>query len=347
MFSRILLIKNFFRDPNKKSWLTMLREMWLYGWVKKEWPTDYFRKFLYRKEIKDITSYLSLKEYYSIIDSKKILVPDMAAILENKLSFSLFAECQRWSIPKSISYNINKNFYFNSKVYQVHSNAELMRFFLEVFKETNETALFVKPISGIGGKGCFLLKQDQLEWQIQKIGDLMLSHNYIHQEKIKQHDTVSNIYSHAINTIRINTYLDTQGKCHIISALMRFGSGNMVTDNESSGGFHVALDIEKECLIGTGKESIVYGSTVHTQHPDTKVLLNGYNIPFIKESLELAKQAASMIPTRVIGWDMAITPQGPVIIEGNSNPSLHMADIAFGGLCKLPLVKTILKEIKD
>lgn len=325
----------------------MIKEMWQYARVKKDWPIDYFRKFLYRKEITNITSYLSLKEYYSIIDSKKILVPDMAAILENKLSFSFLANHYHLPTPKTISYNINNNSFFNSKVYRVHTKAELIHFFSLVFKETNETSLFIKPISGIGGKGCFLLKQEQLERQIQAYGDLLLSHNYIHQETIKQHHTISRLYGYAINTMRINTYLDPQGKCQIISALMRFGSGNMVTDNESSGGFHVGINIEKECLQGMGRGSIAYGSAIHSHHPDTKVLLDGYKVPFIAESLELVKRAAVLIPTRVVGWDVALTPHGPVLIEGNSNPSLHMADIDYGGLCKLPIIQEILKEIKD
>jgi hypothetical protein len=263
------------------------------------------------------------------------------------LSFSLFANHHHLPVPKTISYNINRNFCFNSQVHYINTNTELISFFSKVFNETHETSLFIKPISGIGGKGCFLLNKEELEQQILKHGDELLLNNFIHQEKIKQHDGISKIYADSINTVRINTYLDQYGKCHIISALMRFGSGNMVTDNESSGGFFIGIDLESETLKGKGMQSMEKGGMVHDQHPDSKIILDGFKVPFFKESLQLVKQAALMIPTRIIGWDVAITPHGPIIIEGNSNTSLHMADVAFGGLCKLPIVQEILKEIKD
>ena len=345
--SRVLPLKNFFKDPNKKGGITMLKEIFQYGWAKKEWPTDYFRKFLYRREITDITSYLSLNEYFSIINSKKILVRDLASILDNKLSFSLFANQYQLPTPKIFSYNIKTNFYFNSNYYHITNDAALLSFFDRIFRETHESQLFIKPISGIGGKGCILIKKESLEEQIRNYGTELLLNNFIHQEKINQHDSISKIHSNSVNTMRINTFLDKQGKCNVISALMRFGSGNLITDNESSGGFFIGIDLETETLKGQGKQSMEKGALVHDYHPDSKILLHGLKIPFIKESLQLVKQAAILIPTRIIGWDIAITPQGPLIIEGNSNTSLHMADVAYGGLCKLPIVQQILKEIND
>ncbi len=46
----------------------------------------------------------------------------------------------------------------------------------------------------------------------------------------------------------------------------------------------------------------------------------------------------------MIGWDVAISENGPLIIEGNDNNSLFMSDIAYGGYLKHPLFKEILEE---
>ncbi|WP_372938819.1 sugar-transfer associated ATP-grasp domain-containing protein, partial [Seonamhaeicola sp.] len=254
MLTRVLLIKGFFKDPDKKSVFKIIYELFVYGWAKKEFPTDYFRKFLYRKGVTNITSYLSLKEFYSIIDSKKILVPDIASILESKLSFSMLANKHNLPTPQIMSYNIGRNFYLNSKHYSINSKNELIDFFTKVFTCYKEPALFLKPINGIGGKGCILLSKEQFKLQIEDCFDTLLKHNYLHQEKIVQHPIINKIHPNAINTLRINTYLDTDGKSHIISALMRFGSGNLVTDNESSGGFYIALDIENKALKGIGRQ---------------------------------------------------------------------------------------------
>ena len=73
-------------DKNKKNWFKIFKEAIVFGWIKKELPIDYFRKFLYRKEITDYKNYLSLKEYISIIQSPKMLIPEVTAISNNKLS---------------------------------------------------------------------------------------------------------------------------------------------------------------------------------------------------------------------------------------------------------------------
>src|SRR5690606_7468083 len=146
--------------------------------------------------------------------------------------------------------------------------------------------------------------------------------------------------------LRIHTFLNKQGQAHVISGFMRFGTGQLVTDNVSSGGFFIALNLENESLKGSGQQSITLGGTTFTHHPDSNIKLDGFKIPFLKEALTISCSAATKIPTRIVGWDIAITNQGPIIIEGNHNPCLHTAGLAYGGLSKNPIIQTILKEIK-
>ena len=54
-------------------------------------------------------------------------------------------------------------------------------------------------------------------------------------------------------------------------------------------------------------------------HPITGVRFEGFEIPFFNEAVDLCKRAAMVVPqVQYVGWDVAITPSGPVIIEGNS-----------------------------
>ena len=347
MLSKISLLKYFFKDPDKKSYLKIAKELVVYAWVKKEWPIDYFRKSLYKKNIDNYTEYLSLKQYYSIIESDRILVRDMVDILENKLSFALFAKAQHIPTPKTLSYNFGKCFFYNSQNYHINTPKALKDFFLMVMENSKQNALFIKPISGVGGKNCLLLTKQQLETTGWEAIAPRFNHNYIHQEKIEQHPDINTIYSNAINTLRVNTFLDKAGAPHIISALMRFGSGNLVTDNESSGGFFVAVNTKNGTLTGPGQQTIARSGKTYSTHPDTNTKLEGFKIPFIKEALKLCCETAIKVPTRIVGWDIAITKLGPVIIEGNYNTSLHMADMAYGGLEKNPTIKTIFKEINE
>lgn len=346
MINRALHLKVFFADRNKKNVFKMIKEMVVYGWNKKELPTDYFRKFLYRKGIENYTDFLSLKQYYSIIESKKNLISDIAVILENKLSFDLFACKQGLPSTKTISYNIGNSFYYNSKVYQVFSKEELITFFSMVFNTSKQTCMFLKPISGSRGKDCFKIFNTEFSETLENLGVCILKGNYLHQEALKQHPEINKIHSESINTLRINTYLSPDGKPHLISALMRFGIGPSITDNVSTGGFYVNVDTKREELTGIGRQTIALGGKTYVEHPGSKIRLDGYKIPMLKDAISLAKEAATKVPTRIIGWDFAITDNGPIIIEGNTNPSLHMADVAYGGLCKHPLIQEILKDVK-
>ncbi|MFB9057602.1 sugar-transfer associated ATP-grasp domain-containing protein [Mariniflexile ostreae] len=345
MLSRLKNFQVFLKDKNKKPPFVIAKELIHFGYVKKDLPVDYFRKYLYRKEVLDHTSYLTKKQYYSIIESPKILIPEIAMILDNKLCFSWHAAQNQLPTPKLISYNVRHTYFYNSETYTITNHKALAAFFITVFTDTTQDALFLKPIKGIGGKGCLVLEKAKLKEQILKHGDTLLTTSYIHQEKINQHPDINVVHSNSVNTIRVNTYLDTEGKAHVLSALMRFGIGTSITDNTSAGGFFVAVNMEAGSLVGSGFQDLDKGGGVHGCHPDSKIILNGFKIPFLHETLELAKLASLKTPTRIIGWDIAIGNFGPIIVEGNTNPCLSMADIAYGGYCKHPLIKDILKEI--
>ncbi|MCL1871136.1 MAG: hypothetical protein FWF90_12080 [Promicromonosporaceae bacterium] len=60
----------------------------------------------------------------------------------------------------------------------------------------------------------------------------------------------------------------------------------------------------------------------YERHPQTGAHIRGAIIPFWREALSMCEEAASVVPqVRYVAWDVAITPSGPVFIEGNSFPS--------------------------
>ena len=61
----------------------------------------------------------------------------------------------------------------------------------------------------------------------------------------------------------------------------------------------------------------------YDKHPLTGFDFNSIKkIPYVPEAIEMVKKAALLIPDlRYIGWDVAITDNGPLIIEGNEFPS--------------------------
>lgn len=346
MFSRLKIFSKVLKDPDKKNIPKIVWECLHYGWIKKEIPVDYFRKFLYRTHIKNYKDYLSLKEYYHIIGASQMRFPEMASIINNKLSLALYCKSNQLPTPELISYNLRHSFVFNNSITSITSKEALVPYFLNILNTIPQKGLFLKLLDSQGGLGCFILNKEILNHQIDLYGDALLNNSYIHQEIIQQHEAVSKINPNSVNTLRIDTYIDSNRKAHILSVLMRFGIGNSITDNASTGGFYVSVNLETGKLQGVGRQDLVKGGRVFLQHPSSKVILEDYKMPFFQEACNLALKASNYLPTRIIGWDIAITENGPVIVEGNEGPSLHMTDVAYGGYCKHPLIQEILTEIK-
>lgn len=334
----------FITDKNRKSLLIILKESLHFWIVKKEIPYFYFGKFLYRKEVIRYMDYLGSKEVDRITLSNKLHKFQYSSTLRNKLSFAIYMQENRFPVPKLISFNYENRFYFNKTMQLVNSEKTLLLFMNTVFKDTDITSIFIKSITGMGGSGCFLLTKENLAVEVKQYAKQILANDFIHQLVVEQHAAINTIYQHSINTIRFDTYIDKKGKTHILSAFMRFGTGGSFVDNSSSGGMYVAVDIEKGKLVGKSYQLMKNGGKQLEKHPDSNTLFDGFVIPYFQESKILIEKAVSYIPDRIIGWDIAISNNGPVLIEGNDNNSFIAPDIAYGGYLKHPMFKEILEE---
>lgn len=166
-------------------------------------------------------------------------------------------------------------------------------------------------------------------------------HFDIVEECLIQHDSLNIMYPESINTIRVITVL-VNGISNIIAAYLRIGNGAHI-DNFNSGGMMTRIDLI------TGKimyEAVDQNNTVFHKHPITGTEIVDFQIPMWNECLELTKQAANRVPqVAYIGWDVAVTPIGPVLVEGNEFPGHHQHLPYYSpddyGL--LPQIKEILK----
>ena len=68
---------------------------------------------------------------------------------------------------------------------------------------------------------------------------------------------------------------------------------------------------------------------VKTRHPDTDALLTGFCHPQWDAMKALAVEAARLMRhVPMIGWDIACTDDGPVIVEMNETPDLFLVQMA-------------------
>lgn len=334
-----------FRDKNaKKSLPKMLGEIIMLSFKKREAALIYGGKFLYRKNIKNYKDYLSVKESKRLNASLNLQKPEYASILRNKLSFALF--CARYGIatPALLSHNFGGRFFYNNEMYMVKDHKGIIDFFKMVLADSGEKKLFIKALTAKGGQGCYILSLDNLGAKIKSIGEDLLNTSFIHQKIIVQHPEIDKIHSGCINSLRFITYIDREGVAHIVSVLMRFGSGDRVVDNASAGGFYVAIDLNTGKLSAEGHQFMRGGGNLVTAHPDSGCTFRDFEIPYFAEACALVLKATRYLPTRWVGWDIAIQPGGPTLIEGNDNPGMLTADIAYGGYLGHPLVREVVEE---
>ena len=345
-FTNIGRIKVFIKDPNKKSFLKIIKEVFILVITKKEIPFYYF-KYLYRKDVKNYLDYLSIGEVNAIGSSPLLHKPEYKSLLENKLFFALLSEKSPLNTPKLISYNLGNTFYYNNTVKQIYNKSDLVSFFEQVFTVNNLEGLFFRPPSEYGGKGVFKLTRTGLKNELDVRFDSLINGYYVHTKIIEQHKEINKIHDKSVNTLRIISLITSENHPEIISVFMRFGVGDSVIDNASSGGFFVGVNIDEGTLKDTGHYLSQYGGAKIKKHPDSGFIFEGFKVPYFKEACEEVLKGIMVIPNRFIGWDVAITPNGPIIVEANSSPHLQISNIANGGLLKNPHIKKLLEELKQ
>lgn len=313
--------QTYFPDEELKNKWAIWRDNVLWVLRHKEINRYYYVYGLDRKSSDNGNEIVGYRTFRSLRD-KGNLHPDTvnfnyASLLRDKFIFGQLLSSLHFPTPKNIA---------------LLEHAELT--WLESMKTVSLSSItqgtqatidgFCKMLTGIKGEGAFHLlitgnkiysgntelSADQLH---QKI-----TGQYLLQERISQHPAMSRLHPYSVNTIRMITF-NNQGKIEVFCATQRIGAKNRSVDNWASGGIVVGIDLETGTLRREGLFKPGYGGRVEA-HPDTGVTLYGYQIPFFKESLELAcRLHRYFYGLHSIGWDIAITTDGPIFIEGNED----------------------------
>ncbi len=90
-------------------------------------------------------------------------------------------------------------------------------------------------------------------------------------------------------------------------------------DNMALGAIAAPIDISSGVIVGEAFRSVGSGQNkTYSQHPQTKVQITGFEIPYWDEVIRLVYDLCEHVPgDKYVGWDVAIGPAGPIVIEGN------------------------------
>ena len=178
--------------------------------------------------------------------------------------------------------------------------------------------LIGKPLEGSSGQGIYkYTPEDWAEGAEAFLARLKADGIGILEEIVIQHPEMARMCPTSVNTCRIATLLGDKAE-GFVYGFLRIGNGK-VMDNVDCGGMAARIDLESGKLLTVGADKA--GNTF-TKHPMTGTDIIGFTIPYWEEAKAMCMEAAKKVPEmRFIAWDVAITPDGPTFIEGNSFPS--------------------------
>lgn len=183
--------------------------------------------------------------------------------------------------------------------------------------------LILKPTDGEGGDGVVVLEK------VKDVADLTarLPNSrgvFVVQDRLLPHPSLLGLALDALPTVRIVTMVDEVGAPEAVSATFRFASvAGARVDNMKAGGLICAVDLP----VGTlGLACKGYGGGDHAVHPVTGATIIGRKLPDWAAAKGLVRRAhaEAFSDYALIGWDVALTPDGPVLIEGNGKPGVLM-----------------------
>jgi len=182
---------------------------------------------------------------------------------------------------------------------------------LRAFAERHGVIVTKEPL-GRAGLGVHRYRATDVDDWARFHRDLLDRGEILVEEVIRQHDELAEVCAGTVNTTRVTAFFDGE-TTHVLAVAQKFGRG-AVSDQNAFGGFYTMLD-EHGRATGAGYDSC---GRVYQTHPDTGVRIADFALPMFAEVVEFVDRMARIVPqVRYVGWDIAVTPGGPVLVEGN------------------------------
>jgi len=328
-------MKRFNKCGNKKPKSRIRKEMNL---CKKFWgcyPLHYYRYNLYRKDkelsesklLNYIPEFFFYRLFLPFYDSEKYKILLMDKIITEQFFRSL-------SIPQAhtICKLINNHIYTNELVEIRHNDVK------QELTEKKYRKIFVKPADGIGGHGVYIFNENDTGRYVTKDNDVFneeflnkigAQNDYMIQSGLEQDPEIAKIYPHSVNTFRIATE-NKNGNVRILYSVLRIGRGENQVDNIAQDGLILRIDIDTGKL---GDHATSERCEYFEKHPDTDFIFKGYKILNWNKIKKFTMENAKKLPQfTYLGWDIALTKGGPLVIEPDLVFGLDGYQLALDGL---------------
>lgn len=297
-------------------------------------PFQYYRYDFYKADCRltmdEMRGYVPNFFMYNLFFPRSFM--DYGILCEHKGYTNAILKGFRIPQPNTILRYDNRQFFneLNISINEEETN--------RILEQSTAKKLFVKPTFGLGGQGILIYHKNSMGNFVdgqdnpvtaRYLYEIAQNKSYVLQEGLEQHDEISGIYPHSVNTFRIVTmYYD--GKPWILYTLLRMGKAGKQVDNSSAGGLYIKVETEKGQLHDF---AYTHNRIKFEAHPDTGFVFKNAKIdnwPVIKAFV--LKEIEKFREIKYLGWDVALSKDGPVVIELNNGPDVEILQDFYGGL---------------
>lgn len=306
----------------KKSPLKCIREVVMLFKYWNAFPDTYFRFGMFLKDYCDkekMKTYIPQGAYYRISSDKNsryhILIDDKI-IFHDIMTY--------YGLPVPVRYFTFRNGEFRNTSKFI-TDAEVNR----ILDGITDDRIFVKNFTGGAASGISILTKKKgifVDTDEEPINASTIRTKYANQDVffeklITQEPILKQFNPDTVNTIRVLTF-----KNRIISATVRFGRKGSFVDNISKGGVAVNIDIQTGMLSSYGMRK--YDIKHYSEHPDSHLKFKGTYVTQWPEVKAIVEKTLKYLPYyQSVGFDVATTKTGPVIIEINTGAGINLSQI--------------------
>ncbi|MFN8445029.1 MAG: sugar-transfer associated ATP-grasp domain-containing protein [Caldilineaceae bacterium] len=219
--------------------------------------------------------------------------------------------------------------------------------------EVAQQDLFLKPRWGARGEGAQLWQRlDANRYQDQcgrilsgselltELASLSQQQAYLVQPCLTNHPTLVALSPGALATARVVTGRTPSGDVEAIVATFKMAGQPSIINTHG-------LNSPISLVSGQLGRAYSYHPICpgYDVHPVTGALITGVTLPDWSQTVGLAQRAHSLITEYIfLGWDVAFTPRGPVLLEGNAGwdvvtvqkpQGIGLAQTRFSDICGL------------
>ena len=316
------------RATGKPIWRQVMEQFWLA--IRHSIPPDKYyvfdlfrperfanaQHYILRYELKG--GFHNLVHFHTRVTMRK----STKELLKDKLRF--FHHCRRAKVASPTIFTVVSR--AGEFVPEAHADIGLPR-----------CDLFIKPAVGKGGRGCekWTRADDRYVGPAgQRLTDGELQQHILHlvarrgryliQECLKNHPDLMQ-FGGGLTSLRVTTCKTEAGTFEVTNAVMKMSLAGSSVDNFHQGGAVCRVDVATGEIGPAWDNWLRRPCVVHDIHPTTGNRIAGTRLPCWPELIAMLTKAAGLFPDRImVGFDVAITDRGPVIIEGNVQQGCDM-----------------------